>query len=433
MHVSVTTLPKSAVELEITLDADELTPYLTKAAAALSREHPLKGFRPGKVSLDIAIAQYGEMAVYEEAMDPAVRDTYVRAVTQEQLTTVGPPKVEVLQLVPGNPVRYKATVAILPNVTLPTLADIRVTKRPVKITDADLEKALGDLRKMAPVEVLVDRAATAQDKVVVTMVLSRDGVPLEGGHADGHQIYLDEDYALPKVREELIGMAKGQEKTFDVTFPKDHAQQQFAGSTVSCTVKVTDVYAVTYPAVDDAFAQRLGLDSLIQLRGRVRENLEQEAKQKARRQEDVELLDQLADGMDTAVLPEILITNEAHRMVQELEHNVTQRGLPFEDYLAQLKKTRDDFLIEMAPEAVRRVKVSLATRAVSVQHPEVCVVADADVDAEIEKQLNHYKDDAGFTERIRSEESRDYVRNMLRSQKVLEWMREQVQWKETSR
>lgn len=430
MQVTTKSLPKSQVELAIELTAEELQPYLTRAAAALSREHPMKGFRPGKVPLDVAIQRYGEMAVYEEAVDPAVRDTYVRAVREHNIATVGAPKVSVTQLAPGNPVRYTATVAVLPNVTLPDVTKLTITKRTAAVTDADLTKALHDLQKMAPTEALMDRPATAQDKVVVDLTLTRDNVPLEGGQATSHQIYLGEDYYLPTVREELIGMAKGATKTFDVTFPKDHFQKHLAGTTVSCTVTVGDVYAVTYPEVDDAFAQRLGMASLLELRGRIRNNLEDEAKHKARHQEDVELLDALADGLRTDELPEVLITNEAHRMVSELEQHITQRGLPFEDYLTQLKKTRDDLLIGMAPEAVRRVKVSLATRAIVEQQPAACVVEEHEVDDHITRELARYKDDEGITDRIQSDESRDYIRTMLKSQKVVDWLRSQVQWKE---
>ncbi|MDO8425340.1 MAG: trigger factor [bacterium] len=430
MHITTTQLPKSQVEMEIEITTEELQPYLVKAAAALSREHPLKGFRPGKVPLDVAVQRYGEMAVYEEAIDPAVRDTFVRAVKEQQLTTVGSPKIEVTKLAPGNSVKYKATVALLPSVTLPDCSGITVTRRGVQVTDADMEKALRDLQHMAPNEALADRAATEQDAVVVDLDLARDGVPVEGGQARNHRINLSEEYELPKVREELVGMCAGAAKTFDVQFPKEHFQQQLAGATLACTVKVIGVYTVTYPVMDDAFAQRLGLDSIIQLRGRIRENIEQEAKQKARQQEDVELLDALADGMATDELPDVLITNEAHRMVGELEQNITQRGLPFADYLEQLKKTRDDILLDMAPEAVRRVKVSLATRAIAQQHPEVCTVEEPEVDARIAQELQRYKDDEGIAERVTSEESRDYVRSMIKSQKIVDWLRTQVQWKE---
>lgn len=432
MKVSTKTLPKSQVELSIELSHDELQPYLVKAAASISREHPLKGFRPGKVPLDVALTTYGAMTVYEEAVDPAVRDTFTRAVMEQQLPTVGSPKVSVTTLAPNNPVRYTATVAVLPAITLPVFPSLTVTKREAHVTTADVDKALNDLRKMSPQEALVARPATAQDKVIVNLSLTRGGAPVEGGQATNHHIYLGEEYALPKVREQLIGAAKGDVKTFALEFPKEHFQKHLAGKTVDCRVEVSDVYTVTYPELTDDFAKRIGVDSLLALRGRIRENLDAEAKQKTRQREDMELLDAVVEGTKAAELPEVLITTEAHRMVEELDQQVKARGLPFDDYLAQLKKTRDELLLGMAPEAMRRVKVALATRAIAEQHPDVCVVEDREVEEHIAAQLERYRDDAGVAERITSEESRAYIRNMLKSQKVVEWLRAQVQWKEKS-
>lgn len=429
MHVTTTKLPKSQVQLDIEIAPDEFRPFLTKAAESLSREHPLKGFRPGKVPYAMAVQRYGAMAVHEEAMEPAVRDTFVRAVAEQKIETVGPPKISVTQLAPENPVKYTATVAVLPTVELPDVAGITVTKRPVQVTTADVDKALADLQKMAPQEALTDRAATAEDKVVVNMTLTRNGVVVEGGSTTDHSIYLAEEYNLPKVRTELVGMKKNDTKQFDLEFPKDHFQKNLAGHTVQCSVTVTDVFAVTYPTPDDMFAKRLGLDSILALRGRIRENLEAEARQRTEQQEDAEILNALATNITTDDLPEHLITTEAHRMVDELERSITSRGLQFEDYLQHLKKTRDDLLLGMAPEAVRRVKIALATRAVSVAQPDTCTVTDAEIDAEVQRELTRYKDEPAYHDRLQSPEARDYIRGTLRNKKVMTWLRGQVKWK----
>ncbi|MDO8622347.1 MAG: trigger factor family protein, partial [bacterium] len=114
MQATTTSLPKSSIAIDVELGVEELQPYLRKAAEALSREHPMKGFRPGKVPYEMAVARYGAMAVYEEAADQAVRDAYVRAVREQNLKTVGSPRIEVKALAPDNPMKFTATVAILP-------------------------------------------------------------------------------------------------------------------------------------------------------------------------------------------------------------------------------------------------------------------------------------------------------------------------------
>lgn len=430
MQITTKPLPKSSIAIDVELATDELQPYLRKAAESLSREHPMKGFRPGKVPYEMAAARYGAMALYEEAADQAVRDAYVRAVREQNLRTVGSPRIEMKTLAPDNPVRFTATVAVLPAVTLPDLTTITVKRRTVAIAPADVDRALEDLRKLQPTEALVDRPAAATDKVVVDLDLTRDNVPLEGGQARGHAIHLTEQYYLPKVKEELIGMARGETKSFPLAFPADHYQKHLAGTTVDCTVTVKDVYSVELPPLDDAFAKRLAQQDVVALRTLIERNLRTESEKKANDAEEIEMLDAIVAKSAISDLPELLITGEARRMVDELERGVAGQRLAFDEYLEKVGKTRDELLLNFAPEAVKRVRVALVTRAVAEAQPDAGAVSDAEVDAEIKDQLARYEDTPEFYQRMQSEEARDYVASMLRNRKVIAWLRTKVQWKD---
>ncbi|MDO8599442.1 MAG: trigger factor [bacterium] len=430
MQVTTKPLPKSAIEIDIELTVDELRPHLDRAAEALSREHPLPGFRPGKVPYALAVSRYGAMAVWEEAAEPAVRDAYVRAVRSENLKTVGQPKIAVQKLAPDNPMRFTAMVALLPTVVLPDLATITVTRRAVSISPADVDRTLTDLRKMQPKEALVDRAASDADKVVVNLSLTRDKVPLEGGQATDHQIYLSESYYLPKIREELIGMKKGDTKTFPIEFPKNHHQKNLAGTTVDATVTVKDVYAVELPPLDDEFAKRLGQADLAALRGIVERNLTEEAQKKANDAEEIEMLETMVAKSSIGDLPDLLVTGESRQMLEELERGVKEQGLEFNAYLQKIGKTRDQLLLDFAPEAVKRVKIALVTRAAA--EIQQVTVDPKEIEAEVQEQLARYQDTPEFKDRIQSEEARDYVRSMIRNRKVITWLRSQVAWKDAA-
>ncbi|MFH1098370.1 MAG: trigger factor [Candidatus Uhrbacteria bacterium] len=426
MLTTVTSLPKSTLELSIELSPEEMRPYLNKAAEAVSREHPLPGFRPGKVPYAIAAQHYGAMALWEEAADQAVRDAFVRAVREQSLQTIGQPRIEIKTLAPDNPIRFTATVAILPTVELPDFATISVKKHEVKITTEKIDRALDDLRKLQPKEARVERAAAATDKVVVDLELKDSGVPLEGGQARSHQIRLSEDYYLPAVREALIGLAPGATKTFPVTFPPDHFQKHLANKTVDCSVNIKEVYEVELPTLDDAFAQSMGQEDLAGLRSLVTKNLTEEAEHKATDAEDITLLDTIVAKATISELPDILITGEAHRMVDELERSITGHGLAFDEYLKKIGKTRDEVLIGFASEAVQRVKAALVTSTVAKQHK--IAPDETEVDTTIAAERQRYKDTPEFQQRLGSEEARDYVRAMLRNRKVITWLRDQVRW-----
>lgn len=428
MQTTVTQLPKSSVELSVEVSVEKMKPYLVRAAESLSREHKVPGFRPGKLPYDMAVQQFGSMAIYEEAVDQAVRDMYVRAVREQNIKTVGSPQINVTKLAPENPLVFTATVAILPNVTLPDFTTITIGKRVVKIAKEDTDRVMNDLRKMQPKEILVDRAAEKTDKVIVDLDLTRERVPIDGGQARDHHIYLNEDYYFPSVREALIGMKKGDVKEFPIEFPKDHTQKLLAGTIVDAKVAVKDVYSVELPELDDTFAKALGQTDIPALRTIVEGNLKDEATKKANDAEEIEMLDATIAKAKIDELPEILITGEAHRMIDELEHGVQRQGLTFDEYLKSIKKTRDQIFLDMAPEAVKRVKIALLTRAVA-DHAKV-EVDDAEVDAEVQAQLKRYENEPEFKDRIQSEEAREYVRATLRNRKVIQWLREHVQWKD---
>ncbi|MBI4433926.1 trigger factor [Candidatus Uhrbacteria bacterium] len=426
MQVTTTTLPKSSVELSVELSVEEIQPYLAKAAEALSREHQVKGFRPGKLPYALAVQRFGEQALYHEAAEHAIRDAYVRAVHQEKLKTIGQPHLTLGSLTPNAPVTFTATVAVLPTIELPDVSAITVDHRAVHIDAQDVDRALEDLRKIQPTEVLIDRAVAATDKVIVDIDLTKDKVPLEGGQARGHQIYLTESYYLPRVKEEVVGMQKGEVKTFPLEFPADHFQKHLAGQTVDCTVTLRDVYSVEYAALDDALAQRLGQATMIDLRTLIERNLTEEATRKANDAEEIAMLDAIVAKAKISDLPELLITGEAHRMLDELSSSLSERGLEFTTYLAKIKKTRDQLLMDFVPEAIRRVKVALVTRAVA-EHAAV-TVSDTEIDTEIQQQLERYAETPEFHQRMQSEEARDYVRMTLRNRKVITHLRGLVAW-----
>ncbi len=120
----------------------------------------------------------------------------------------------------------------------------------------------------------------------------------------------------------------------------------------------------------------------------------------------------------------MLVHNETHKMLHELEHSVERQNLPFDDYLRQIKKTRDQLLLDFTPEAVKRVKISVLIRAIGKK--ENLDPTDAEALDEQLKMLNVYKDDPDTQARIRSEDGEEYIRTVLRNRKVLAFIREQT-------
>lgn len=425
MTYTVTPQPKSLVEIRVTVEASELKPAMEKAAADLSQRVKIEGFRPGKASYDMIVKRFGEMAVLEEALPSIVQKRLVEIVKKESLETVGEPSISVEKAAPGNEVIFSARIAVLPKIAkLADLSKIKVEAKEARIEDKEVERVVDELRKMQSSEHKVEREVVASDKVTVDMDMSVDKVAIEGGAARNHAIYLNEPYYVPGLGEKLVGMKIGEERVFTLKFPDDHFNKMLAGKDVEFKVTLRGVEEIRHPAADDAFAKSVGQESMDKLRELLRKNLEEEANSKEKQRQEIAAIEEILKQSDVGEVPDLLVQNEAHKMMHELEHSIGRQGGTFDDYLKQIKKTRDQILLDFTPEAMKRVKVTVLIREIGKR--EGLEATDAEVLDEQMKMLNQYKDDGATQERIRSEEGEEYIRTVLRNRKVLAFIREKT-------
>lgn len=423
MNYEIKDLAKSQKEVRVTLAPDEIKPAMERAATALSQKVKIEGFRPGKASYDIVAKRFGEMAILEEALPGLVQKHLVEILKKEDLDTIGEPSINVEKAAPGNEVMFIATLTLLPEVKkLADYGSIKIEAKPVAVSDEDVEKVVKELGKMQSIEKEVEREARKEDKVVVDMDMAVEKVAVEGGATKGHAIYLNEPYYVPGLNEQIVGMKKGEKKSFLLTFPKDHFNKTLAGKEVEFTVDLKGVHEIADPVIDDLFAQRLGQKSVADLKALLRKNLETEAQNKETQRQELAAIEELIKKSDVGEIPDMLVNNECRKMLHELEHSVAQQGAEFNDYLKSIKKSVDQLMLEFAPEAMKRVKSMVLMRAIAKR--EQLEPTDIEILEEQTKLINMYKDDAATQERIRSVDGEDYVRAMLKNRKVLQFIRE---------
>lgn len=418
-------LPKSTIELTIEIPAEEMRPYLEKAALKLSTETTIPGFRAGKAPVDEVRRRFGAGRVWEEAAQLAVPKTYSTVVVQEKLETIGSPQIEVIKLAPDNPFIFKATAAFLPEVTLGDFTKIKIEQKTTEVKDAQVGKVVADLQKMQTKETVVARPARAQaDKVVLDMTMSLDSVPLDGGATKDHAVYMDEEYYVPGLKEQITGLKKGDTKEFRLAFPKEHYQKMIAGKDVDFKIEVKDVFELHPPLLDDAFAQKVGQKTVSDLRAIIRANLEQEARSKEDERQEIALLEAAVERAKFGDIPDVLINEETLKMLKELEDGLARQGTNFEEYLKRLGKDRDQLRLDFTVQAMQRVKIALMIRAIA--KAQNIAVDDGEVDAEVARVLELYKNAPGGHEQIKSEGARDYLRAILKNRKVIDWLKEQA-------
>lgn len=421
MDIEVKQLPRGRAEITVTLSVDEYQPHLEHATKHISEHVTIPGFRPGKATREMIIQHVGEARLWEEALEPAVKATLSKAITEKNLMTVGAPQVDVVTLAPGNPVAYRATVNILPSVTVADLKKIKVERKPVEVTDDQINIFLDGLRESRASEALVERPAQIGDKAEVDIDTFLDKVPVEHGQNKKLPITLGKKSFIPGFEENVIGMKTGETKEFQLTFPKNYHHTVVAGKLVDFKVTMQSVFERTIPEANDTFAQSMGsFKTMDELRSRVKENMLAEQADRVRHELEESILDELVEKSTFGDVPDILVDSESKKMLEELQRNITQQGLKFEDYMAHLKKNSEQLLLEFIPQAIKRIKSALALR--EIAKINTITATDEDIDQETQKILADYGNTPEAQQAVKEQGFRDYLKNIITTRKVMQFV-----------
>ncbi len=424
MQVSVEQLPESRVQFRVEVPPDEVRPFLASAARELSKEHPPKGFRPGAAPFEVMRSVVGDEKIAERAVKALVRKTYVEIVLgREDIEAIGSPTVEVEASAFDKPWVYRATVTVLPEVTLGNYRGVRGERRTVLVETAEVERELDVLRKMRAGYLTVLRPAQKGDRVEVDIVGFVDRVPLDPGPQRRQPILLGESRLIPGFEENLVGMNEGETKTFSVAFPEHHHHQgsripDSAGKTVEFTVMMGTIQQRILPALDDAFAKGIGnFQSLADLNERLTANIREEKEHRERERHQQDLLDRVVAISAFGEFPEILLERELETMLAELRAGVQALGIPFEAYLAQIKKTASDVRAGLRSQAHSRVRAGLVLRAIAKS--ERIEVTEEEVVSEVNETVQNFSSPQEAEKRVDPDAARDVAAAAVRNRRVL--------------
>jgi trigger factor len=423
MNIARQDLEKSQVELTITVELSEVRGALEKASNKLSGTIQIPGFRGGKAPYEVMQRAVGEARILEEAFQGIVTETLPKAIEQEKIEIAGAPQIDVVKLAPGNPIVYKARISLLPRVTLQPYQSLSVERRAVTVTDEDVVKTIEQLRRLRAKETLVLRPARNGDRVEIDFTISLENVPIEGGVGTKHSVVLGSGQFVPGFEEQLIGMKTGEEKAFDLTFPKDYHAANLADRATTVKVNMGDVYEIELPDVNDEFAKAVGqFENMEALKKQIQENIQQEREMKEDQRYEGALVEALAKQATVGDLPENLVDSELDKMFHELETDVARRGMLVEDYLKHIKKSREELRAQWRSRAAQRLKMALTVRQVAIE--EKIEVSEDELDSELGKLRTSYHHDPEILKQINTPAYRDYTRNVMKNQKVFKRLKE---------
>jgi trigger factor len=385
---TVKRLDPTQVELEISISQEELDAARERAFKQLVRNVRIPGFRPGKAPRKVFEAQYGPEVISERAMDALVPEAYNRALRENDLQPIEEPQMELLPEEEGQPLRLRATVNVRPDITLGEYKGIPLSGPSSAISDADLERSLDALRHESATHVPVERPVALGDVATLDYEGRIDGVPFEGGKADGQATEILADRFIPGFAQGIVGMSAGESKDVEAVFPEDYSNKELAGKTAVFSITVHDVKIPEYPELDDEFAKRFDPKAdMATLREDLRTRLAASAKMRGRRVLAGTLVDELLARHDFP-LPPLMVEREAASLLEEAKSYVARAGMTWEDYLTQQDRTEEAVLTEYGSEAQKRVKSSLLLEAIA--KAEKIEATSKDIESEIASLSRQY-------------------------------------------
>lgn len=412
--------------MKVVLPWEEWQGEIEHAKDGMAKSVKLPGFRPGKVPKNMVEQRFGKQAIMVEAAEHVVSHSYAKALEQEKVDAIGQPEVTLGQVKEGEEFTYSIITAVMPLVKLASWRDAvkkvnsEFAKKDTAVADEDITKELERLATMRAKQVAVNREAKMGDSVLVDFTVKQEGVVIEGGKSENHPLVLGKGVFIPGFEEKLVGMKEHDEKSFELTFPSEYHAKHLAGRPAIFEVKMRSVQEREVPLLDDAFAKSLGkFETLAEVKENLKKGMFEEKKEQMKNEHRTEILDVLVDKA-TIDFPELLVKQELLRMTQDFEAQLTQMGLTLDAYLEQMKKTKEALEAEWLPQAKRRLSANLVIEFLA--EDEAITVDTSEVEAEMNKALQYYKNVKDIEKNIDMERLYAAVSGQLKNEKVLAWL-----------
>jgi len=340
----------------LTITAAEID---SKVDAELKRVAPqikMPGFRPGKVPANLVRKMHGP-ALTQDALNTAIQEGIQTLIAEQRLRPAIQPSValdEGFEI--GNDAEIKVTLEVLPDVPTPAIEGLKLERLTVPASEAEVDAQVAKFAEQQKKwdDAAEDHEAAQGDLVTVDFVgKTADGVAFEGGTGTDMGVEIGSGRLIPGFEDQLVGVKVGEERVLNVTFPADYPAENLAGQPATFEITATKVQTPGETVIDDTLATSLGLESLEQLKGLLKGQIEQELNGLTRTHMKRKLLDQLAEGHDFEV-PPTMVEAEFDQIWQQLQHEATHEADPAAA-LEEMEKERDDY----RKIAERRVRLGL--------------------------------------------------------------------------
>lgn len=403
-------LSGNKAKLSFTFSAEDFADAMQKAFLKIRKSINIPGFRKGKAPRKVVETLYGESILYDDAINLLFPDAYEAAVKEYDLHPVDQPEFNLEEIGTGKELKFNVEVYVRPDVTLGQYKGLEVEIAKQKLTDAMIDAEIERDRDKASRTVDVeDRPVEDGDTVNLDYAGTIDGVAFDGGTAQGQTLVIGSGNFIPGFEEQMVGMAIGEEKDLNVTFPAEYHSAEVAGKAAVFHVKVNGIQKVEKPELDDDFAADVSeFDTFEAYKADVVKRLTERIEKSNENAAKNALVDKAVENAEVDI-PRAMIETQGDYMIREMEMNAAYQGIRLDDYLKYMGMTREALKAQNEQEATRRVKNELVIEA--IRKAEGIEPTEEDIEKQIREQAERYGQDAEEFRKNLTEEQKEYLKD----------------------
>jgi trigger factor len=416
-------LPKSQVGMTIEVPAERVDATYERVLNRLVSRARIEGFRPGRAPRALVEARLGPAVLREEVVEAMVPEVMRQALDEKSIDPIDNPDVEILELERGRPAKLKATISVMPEVTLADATALKVEPpdHSHEVTEEMLERRLEDVRQPMAEITPVEREVRVGDVAIIDVEVLVDGDTVASESRQAMEAELREGVLLPELLEALPGAFVDETREAKVTFPQTYSEPLLAGKEGTIRVRVRGVKEKVLPPLDDELAKTLSngaQETAESYRQSVRADLEQAAREMSRLEREQAVVRAIIDASSVEV-PRALVDKELTSQLESLERTLNRQGMKLDRYMEYLGKSVEEWMEGERPDAEARLKVDLVLG--EFARRESLEPSDEDVISFLEEQASRDDELKGqVAELKKSASARRYFASRLRRLRVLE-------------
>ncbi len=382
MEVKAERIETHKLVMEIVVPQPEVAKAINKACQKIANQVTIPGFRKGKATRKVLEMRVGKQAILDEAFEIMASEAYGKALVEQNAEPVTRPEVDIITLAEDQPLTFKVSVIVKPDVQLGEYKGLAVEKVVEEVTEEMVDKEVEALRnRHAQMVVVEDAMVENGDFATIDFDGYIDGEAFEGGSGQGYPLNIGSGSFIPGFEDQLVGAKTGDEVTVKVCFPADYHAEKLAGKDAEFKVKIHEVKRRESVALDDDFAKDVSeFETLAALRDDLKAKLVKSAEDKAEndfRNAAIEM----AVNNTTVELPEVMVEQRIASIIDNLKTNLESRGMDFDSYLKYTNSDVSKLKEQYRDTAHSNVKTDLMLDAIAKQ--ENIVPEPMDIQMEI--------------------------------------------------